>query len=133
MLNVILLLGVTASALTSGVLLDDSNSDPFTAFFDHDWASVGGWSLFVSLVLFVVVGSFREWWVPGPRNKRNEALILTQQNLIKQLADQVTKLTESNEFTKYVMEQVVPRPSNRDSGSTVARRSVTTDPEESAP
>jgi hypothetical protein len=98
------------------------STDPFTAFFNHDWASVGGWSLFIGLVMMIVTGSFREWWVPGPRAKRDVALIAAQQELIKQQSLQITKLTEGNEFTKYVMEKVVPRPSKGGPKSTVSRR-----------
>ena len=95
--------------------------DPITAFFSHDWASVGGWSLLVGfLVLWVGVGSFREWWVPGPRARRADLLITQQQALIKQQADQISKLTEGNEFTKYIMEQVVPSPQSRGRGAKVS-------------
>jgi hypothetical protein len=41
------------------------DSDPITDFFNHDWAAVGGWSLFIGLVLFNVVGIYRGWVVPG--------------------------------------------------------------------
>lgn len=39
--------------------------DPITDIFNHDWAAVGGWSLFIGLVLFNVIGIFRGWVVPG--------------------------------------------------------------------
>jgi hypothetical protein len=117
----------TALTLVVGVPASTSSSspseDPFTAFFNHDWASVGGWSLFISLCLLIVVGSFREWWAPGPRVKRLEKLVAQQQELIKQQSEQLGKSLDANELTKYVIEQVVPRPSSKGRRSTVAPKS----------
>lgn len=118
-----------AAAIDASVMV--GTEDPFTAFFSHDWASVGGWSLFVSLCLFIVIGAFREWWAPGGRLKRAETLIAQQQKLIAQQSEQLTKSLDVNKFTQYVMEQVVPRPSSRGHRSTVARRSGSSDDEES--
>lgn len=102
------------------VLIHD-DVDPITAFFDHDWASVGGWGLlFGFLIVWVGIGSFKEWWVPGPRYRRDQILIAQQQALLLQQSAQITKLTDANELTKYVIEQVVPRPSIGGRGSTVA-------------
>ena len=39
--------------------------DPVTAVLTKDYASLGGWSLFIGLVILIVVGVFRGWWVPG--------------------------------------------------------------------
>ena len=113
---------VVVGALTRTAAAVPGTEDPITAFLTKDWASVGGWSLFIGLALLITTGAFREWWVPGPRAKRSEALIASQQALIRQQSDQISKLTEGNEFTKYVMEQVIPRPSNGGPQSTVSRK-----------
>ena len=100
--------------LIPALLLPAADSvDPITALLSRDWAAVGGWSLFIGLVMLIVIGAFREMWVPGPRYKRMEGLLLDANALIKQQADQITKLTEANELTQYVMQQVAPIPRPR--------------------
>lgn len=84
-------------------------ADPVTAFITRDWAAVGGWSLFISLCLMIVVGSFREVWVPGARYRRLEeaAQKLSEANdaLIKQNGELIT----GNEITKHFFEETTPK------------------------
>jgi hypothetical protein len=46
--------------------------DPITALMTRDWASLGGWSLFIGLGLFLIFAFFREIIVPGARLRRLE-------------------------------------------------------------
>lgn len=39
--------------------------DPITDIFNHDWAAVGGWSLFIGLIILIVISFFRGWAIPG--------------------------------------------------------------------
>ena len=86
-----------------------SESDPITAIMDRDWASLGGWSLFVMLCLFIVFGAFREWWVPGARYRRME----TASDKISEANDELRKqngqLITANEITKHFFEETVPK------------------------
>jgi hypothetical protein len=92
--------------------------DPITAFFNRDWASVGGWSLLIGfVVVWIGIGSFKEWWVPGPRARRTENALLEANKLVQQLTDQNGKLIEGNELTQYVIGQVMPK--SRGKASTV--------------
>lgn len=81
----------------------------------RDWAALGGWSLFIMLALAIVLGSFRETWVPGARYRRaearaekaEEALKLSQEALDEAL-DQNTKLMGSSEIISYVLKEILP-------------------------
>ena len=53
-------------------VVSSSGADPITAFLTRDWAALGGWSLFVMLGLYMVIGLSREWFVPGARYRRLE-------------------------------------------------------------
>lgn len=83
--------------------------DPLTAVLTRDWAAVGGWSLFLGLCMLVVIGSFREWWVPGARYRRLE---LTAEKLgvaNDLLTVQNGQLITANEITKHFFEETVPK------------------------
>jgi hypothetical protein len=87
--------------------------DPITAILSRDWAAVGGWSLFIGLCMLIVLGAFREIWVPGARLRRVEKLLEDANELVKQLTTQNAKLIEANELTQYVISQVAPIPKPR--------------------
>ncbi|CAN5425454.1 hypothetical protein BH09ACT9_BH09ACT9_00800 [soil metagenome] len=86
-----------------------TDSDPITAFFAHDWASVGGWGLFVGLALLIVVGSFRETWVAGRRYRSLEASAAKLQDALTEALKQNGQLITSNEITKHFFEETTPR------------------------
>lgn len=86
-----------------------STSDPLTALIARDWASFGGWSLFVMLCLLIVFGSFREMWVPGARVRRLEELAAKQAETINQQTGQIDKLLVANEITKHFFEETTPK------------------------
>ena len=98
---------------TNGVFSADG-TDPVTAFLTRDWAALGGWSLFLGLCLFFVIGAFREWWVPGARYKRLEdaskLLVEANDELLKQNGQLIT----SNEITKHFFEETIPKRGAKD-------------------
>lgn len=77
--------------------------DPITDIFNHDWAAVGGWSLFLGLALFNVVGIYRGWVIPGWMY-RNQA-----QTLDKAM-DQNRVLLAAADITKHFFETTVRKP-----------------------
>lgn len=84
-------------------------ADPITDIFNRDWAALGGWSLFFSLAILIVVGAFREWWVPGPRHRRTEQLLEKSVDTVTHLTDQNGQLITANEITKHFFEETSPR------------------------
>lgn len=83
--------------------------DPFFALLSRNWAEIGGWSLFISLCILIVLGAFREWWVPGARIQKLERLIESQEVLIKEQSQQIGQLVTANEISKYFFEETVPK------------------------
>lgn len=83
--------------------------DPLTAILTRDWAAVGGWSLFIGLCLLIVLGAFREGWVPGARYRRLEASakLLAEANV--ELTKQNGQLITANEITKHFFEETTPK------------------------
>ena len=84
-------------------------TDPFTAILTRDWASVGGWSLFVGLCLLIVLGAFREWWVPGCRYRRLEDAAEKQSETLNTTATALEKQVVANEITKHFFEETIPK------------------------
>lgn len=89
--------------------------DPITALITRDWASFGGWSLFIGLCIFIVVGAFREWWVPGARYRRLEVLLEKASDANTALTTQNGQLIVANEITKHFFEETVPRKGEKQS------------------
>lgn len=83
--------------------------DPITAIFSKDWASLGGWSLFVAMCIFMMVGAIREWWVPGPRYRRLEESSIKMSDANIELSKQNGQLIQANEISKHFFEETVPR------------------------
>lgn len=86
-----------------------TESDPITALLTRDWAALGGWSLFVAISLFIVIGSFREWWVPGPRHRRVENAAAEQSKTLASTVELLKEQTQANEITKHFFEKTVPK------------------------
>lgn len=84
-------------------------ADPITDILSRDWASIGGWSLFFSLAILIVVGAFREWWVPGPRHRRTEQLLEKSVDTVTDLTKQNGQLITANEITKHFFEETTPK------------------------
>lgn len=95
------------SILTFALLAQ--GDDPITAILTRDWAAMGGWSLFIGLGLFVVIGSFREWWVPGARYRRLELAAEKISTANDELRKQNGQLITANEITKHFFEETVPK------------------------
>lgn len=91
------------------IALTTEAADPITAFLTKDWAAVGGWSLFIGLALMIVVGSFRETWVPGARYRRLETAASKVSEANDELLKQNGQLITANEITKHFFEETVPK------------------------
>lgn len=83
--------------------------DPITALITRDYAAIGGWSLFIGLCLAIVVGSFREMWVPGARYRRLEAVNQVLSAANEMLTTQNGQLITTNEIVKHFFEETVPK------------------------
>lgn len=95
--------------ITEATVLVTEASDPFTAILTRDWAGVGGWSLFIGLCLVIVMGSFREAWVPGARYRRLEEAAKKVTEANEALMTQNGQLITANEITKHFFEETVPK------------------------
>jgi hypothetical protein len=83
--------------------------DPITAILQGNWATASGWGLWIGTVVVIVTGSFREWWAPGARLKRTEALLEKALTAITALNEQNGKLVTGNEITKHWFETYAPK------------------------
>jgi hypothetical protein len=79
-----------------------ASEDPITALIARDWAAVGGWSLFIGLVLTVVIGSFKGWWVPGWMYK-------AQAKTLDEAMAQNRTLLVTADITKHFFEATTPK------------------------
>ncbi len=84
-------------------------ADPITDLLNRDYAALGGWSLFLMLAVLILVGSFKEWWVPGPRHRRTETLLQKSMDTVTTLTKQNEQLIAANEITKHFFEETTPR------------------------
>ncbi|AWN03327.1 hypothetical protein PBI_COUNT_4 [Microbacterium phage Count] len=98
---------MTAMFMTPVIIATES--DPITAFLTRDWAALGGWSLFVAISLFIVIGAFREWWVPGPRHRRVESAAAEQSKTLATTVEMLKEQSIANEITKHFFEKTVPK------------------------
>ena len=90
-------------------VLSAEAADPITALLTRDWAALGGWSLFIGLALLIVIGSFKEWWVPGARYKRLEEAAIKSQNALTETTTQLGQMITANEITKHFFEETTPK------------------------
>lgn len=97
------------AALNLATTLLAEGGDPITDVVNHDWAALGGWSLFIGLVITLLMALFREGLVPGKRVVRLEGTVERQQELIRDLTEQNGKLIEANEIAKHFFEETAPR------------------------
>lgn len=88
------------TTLISTIILNAE--DPITALLTRDWAAVGGWSLFIGLVLAIVTGSFRGWWVPGWMYK-------AQAKTLDEAMAQNRTLLVTADVTKHFFETTAPK------------------------
>jgi hypothetical protein len=91
------------------VLPTGESTDPISAVLARDWAAVGGWSLFLGLCLLIVVGAFREWWVPGGRYRRLEDAATKQSDTLATTAAALDKQVTANEIVKHFFEETTPK------------------------
>lgn len=86
-----------------------TDSSPIPSFFNFDWADVGGWSLFIGMCLFIVIGAVRGWWVPGWMYRRLDDSSIQQSKTLAQAMDSLREQTQANEITKHFFEKTVPK------------------------
>lgn len=77
-------------------------SDPITAILTRDWAALGGWSLFIGIVILIVLGAFKGWWVPGWMYK-------AQTETLNEAMAQNRTLLVTADITKHFFESTVPK------------------------
>lgn len=80
-------------------------------FFSHSF--VDGWTPFGGLVLFIIIGGFREWWAPGPAYRRAVTAAISADESLKLTLKQNTALIESNKISDYFYKNVLPVPRTR--------------------
>lgn len=85
-----------------------TESDPITALLTRDWAAFGGWSLFIGLVVFIILGVFREWWVPGPRYHKLEESAQKQSEILATTVQILDTQVSVNEILKHFFEETSP-------------------------
>ena len=102
------LIRITTSA-TSAV--DNTGDGGFSipSFFTTNFEAVGGWSLFIGLCLFITIGNFLEWWVPGRRYRRLEVTAADQSKALNSAVELSKELAQANEITKHFFEKTVPK------------------------
>lgn len=91
------------------LLVAEGAADPITAILTRDWAALGGWSLFVLLCILIVIGAFRETWVPGARHRRLEESAIELSKANNALTEQNGQLITANEITKHFFEETTPK------------------------
>lgn len=98
-------------AIHAAAVVDPTADDGFSfpGFFSTNWDRIGGWSLFIGLCILIVVGAFREWWVPGARLRRVEESAAKQSETLASTVHLLEKSTTANEITKYFFEETVPK------------------------
>jgi hypothetical protein len=84
-------------------------SDPISDAINQNWAGVTGWSLFVGLGMLIIVGAFRELWVPGNRYRKLEETVKALEKANDKLTTQNGQLITANEITKYFFQQTTPK------------------------
>lgn len=87
-------------------LMTKFDSDPITDFFNHDWAAVGGWSLFIGLGLFNILCYFRGTVVPGWMYRQVS-------KTLEQAMEQNRTLLAAAEITKHFFETTAKKPAPR--------------------
>ena len=91
----------------------DESPDLFNAIVARDWGAVGGWSLFIclviSLVWFVPRAFVNEKLVSGEAYRRQVEANVKLMAAIDALTAQNGQLITANEITKHFFQETVPR------------------------
>ncbi len=81
--------------------------DPFTAIFNRNWADVGGWSLFIGLVILSVTSFMKGWIVPGWMYKE-------QGKTLDQAMEQNRKLLVVSDIVAHFFKSTAPKGGDKD-------------------
>ena len=101
---------ITAAIFLSKFAAENPNNEfSIPSFFTMNYEQIGGFSLFLALCLLIVVGAFREWWVPGGRYRRLEASAAKQSETLATTSDALREQIQANEITKHFFEKTVPK------------------------
>jgi hypothetical protein len=90
-------------------VITEADPDPITALLTRDWAAVGGWSLFIGVMITVFFAFMTERIVPGSRYKRQEELLTKTLDTLGETTNQNGQLITSNEITKHFFEETTPK------------------------
>ena len=101
--------GTGMLSVTLPIVALAEGGDPISAILARDWASVTGWGMFFSLGTLIIVGVFREWWVPGPRHRRLEDAATRQSETLATVTKTLDEQVRGNEITKHFFEETAPR------------------------
>lgn len=104
----------TALVIAAVAATAPSDGFSFPGFFSTNWDRIGGWTLFIGLCLLIVVGAFREWWVPGARYRRLETSSQAQSETLATTVGLLEKQTTANEITKHFFEETTPKRKGED-------------------
>lgn len=80
--------------------------DPITGILTQNWASVGGWGLFLILAMLIITGAFRGWWVPGWMYRQ-------QSKTLDQAMEQNKTLLVAAEITQHFFKATTPSDKKR--------------------
>ena len=102
------------SFMASMLLVSQEDApDLISAILARDWAAVGGWSLFVTLVLAIVFyvprAFINEKVVPGAQHRRMVEANLKLSAAVDALTTQNGQLITANEITKHFFQETTPR------------------------
>lgn len=86
-----------------------TDGDPITALLARDWGAFGGWSLFVSLCILIVVSFMRGWVVPGGMYRRLEDASKLQSETLATTVSALDKQVTANQIVKHFFEETTPR------------------------
>jgi hypothetical protein len=76
--------------------------------FLRDWGDISGWSLFIGLGLFLVIGFATDRIWSGRRGRRAEEAAERSAEVARVTLEQNTKLIESQGFAEYVFKELLP-------------------------
>jgi hypothetical protein len=87
--------------------------DPLSAIFAHDWATVGGWSLWIAetiiLLTMVLTGRLRS----NTEFKKLEKTVDTQRSALDTAQSQISQLIQANEIVKHFFQTWLPKPARK--------------------
>jgi hypothetical protein len=97
---------IPAVVILATVVTADTSVDPITAILSRDWAAVGGWSLFISLVITILTLVLTDRLVAGSRLRKAEGLAEKQAQTISDLTSALKEQTSANQIVQHFFQEV---------------------------